>query len=430
MSIWDGLLEIRDQLSTVSNAMHAGGIMSERKGVGGGENGHGGSGMKHQSRPIRVLHVLGAMARGGIETWLLHVLRQRSLDVEHSLCLTKAEPGPYEDECCALGIPIHRAVWRHDPLRWAGAFHRVLAEAGPFDVVHSHAHLFSGLVLPTARVAGVPRRIAHSHTVMTNERTDHPLRRLYEAAMLLSIRLNATHGLGISRLTTADMFGADWSRRAHVRRLLYGFDFSRYEQAVNRARAVRERFGLTPTTPILGHVGRFIPFKNHAFLLDVFAEVARRSPDVRFLLVGSGPLEAEIRTRVDRLGLSERVIFAGETDDVAAYMAAMDVFVMPSWTEGLGIVLVEAQAAGTPVVMTDTMPEEVDLWPGQVDRIGLTAEAATWAETALAAAARSPERRQGYEAVMRSPFNIDRCLVELAEVYGAGPEAPVEAKSA
>jgi glycosyltransferase involved in cell wall biosynthesis len=372
------------------------------------------------SPPVRVLHVLGSMARGGIETWLMHVLRRSMPGVEHHLCLTKAEAGPHEAECRALGIPIHRVVWRRDPVRWSLAFRRLLIEAGPFDAVHSHAHLFSGIALPAAWAAGVIRRIAHAHTVRANHAGRGVARRLYEAAMLASVRAAATDGLGISDRTMADMFGPRWRARPRVRKLLYGFDFSAFEDAPARASAVRAGLGLAPEALVLGHVGRFVPFKNHAFLIDMFAAVAAKAPDARLLLVGSGPLEDAVRAQAAALNLTDRVVFAGETDDVAARLAAMDVFVMPSWTEGLGIVLVEAQAAGTPVIMTDTMPSEVDLWPGQVRRLSLAAGPEAWAEAAIQAAQNRPRRAEGLAAVRASPFAIERCLSELQAVYSDG----------
>lgn len=112
---------------------------------------------------------------------------------------------------------------------------------------------------------------------------------------------------------------------------------------------------------MIGHVGRFSPEKNHLFLLEVFAGYLRSDPAARLLLVGDGAMQEQIRQRAEALGLGEKVIFAGRTDRVERYYAAMDVFAMPSVFEGFGLAAAEAQANGLPCVLSDRVPELADI---------------------------------------------------------------------
>ena len=129
-----------------------------------------------------------------------------------------------------------------------------------------------------------------------------------------------------------------------------------YPQLSPEARArLREHLGVAPGELLLGHVGRFSAQKNHAGLLRIFAAVRRRRPDARLLLLGTGPLEQETRALADRLGVADRVIFAGVRTNVQAFYHAMDAFLLPSLFEGLPVVLVEAQAAGLPCFVADTI---------------------------------------------------------------------------
>ena len=112
---------------------------------------------------------------------------------------------------------------------------------------------------------------------------------------------------------------------------------------------------------VIGHVGRFVDAKNHAFLLDIFSEIKKKMPHTKLLLVGDGQLRSEIEAKADGLGIYNDVIFTGQRKDAHKYYWAMDVFVMPSLYEGFSIVSLEAQCAGLPCYVSDTVPDEVNI---------------------------------------------------------------------
>jgi glycosyltransferase involved in cell wall biosynthesis len=334
--------------------------------------------------PIRILHVLGGLNRGGVETWLLNVMRgidRRRFEM-HFLVHTE-EPGAYDDEIRALGgrilpCPRPRALWRYGP-----ALRRILREQGPYHVVHSHVHHFSGFVLAVARRAGVPTRIAHSHTDAPAE--GGLARRLYLRAMHRGIQRHATAGFAASRAAARALYGPRWEADPRWRLLYYGIDLRAFTGALDRRR-VRDALGLPDAALVIGHVGRFVDQKNHEFLLRILAALARRDPCPRLLLVGEGPLRGAIEREVERAGLRDLVVFAGGRSDVPQLMrGAMDVFVFPSRWEGLGIALLEAQAAGLPCVLSDVVPEEADVAVGWTRRLPLAAPADLWAKLVVVA---------------------------------------------
>lgn len=374
--------------------------------------------MAAPSRAIRVLHVLGSLSRGGIETWLMHVIRHTSRDsVEHDFALTGRTPGPYEDEAHALGCKIHRLSGRGGKMGWLYRLFGVLRRER-YDVLHAHAHYFSGVLLPAAALAGTRSRIAHIHTVASNEHRQRFWTGPYRRAMKGSIGALKTLGLAISQNSAADFFGADWRSQRNTKLMLYGFDYSRFRGACAREGEFRAAWGVDRGAMVFGNVARFVPFKNHTFLLDVFAEILKLEPAARLVLIGSGPLESELKAKSHALGISHAVVFAGETGDAAGAMAAMNVFVLPSWTEGLGIVTVEAQAAGCRCLITDTMPVEVDISPDAIQRLPLNVGAAEWAASALKLA-QMPRRdaEQALGEVLASQFGIERCVRDLEGIY-------------
>lgn len=109
---------------------------------------------------------------------------------------------------------------------------------------------------------------------------------------------------------------------------------------------------------VVGHVGRFVSQKNDRFLLKTFSVFHKRHPEAWLVLVGAGPLEKEVRRQVDELGLVDDVVFFGLTDDVPAVLSSFDLFVFPSVYEGLGVAIIEAQAAGIPALVSDAVPSQ------------------------------------------------------------------------
>jgi len=373
-------------------------------------------------RPIRILHVVGSMVRGGIETWLMHVLRHIDRDrfLMDFLVLT-TKPGDYDEEIRALGsqiilCPLHR--W--NPWSYAVNFQRILREYGPYHIVHSHPHHFSGYVLRWAQQAGVPVRIAHSHNDSSLLQTQAGLyRRLYFTVTKHWIDRYATLGLGCSRPAVAALFGANWESDPRWQLLYYGIDLTSFRDAIEKV-AVRAELGIPEDAFVIGHVGRFAQQKNHLFLLKIVAEVAKREPKTYLLLIGDGVLRKRLEQEVAQLGLADRAIFAGVRSDVSRLMrGAMDVFLFPSFYEGLPLVSLEAQAAGLPCLFSDVITEEVDAIKPLVQRLSLWQPASVWADAVLARFrdASVIKQSEAMRVIEQSPFNIEKGIETLAKLY-------------
>lgn len=372
-------------------------------------------------KPIRILHVLGMMERGGAETWLMHLLRMIDRDrYRMDFVVHIAAPQDYDDEIRALGSALIVCPHTRQPLRYAREFTRILRAHGPYDVVHSHVHHYSGLVLRLAKRAGVPVRIAHSHLDASEfEMQASPRRRAYLQLMRHWLDAAATDGLAASRQAAADLFGPGWEADARYRTLFCGVDLSPFGACVCRD-AVRAEFHIPQDAFVIGHVGRFTEQKNHAFLLDVAAEVVRRDANAHFLLVGEGELRPAMMARAAALGLAGHFIFAGSRADVPRLMrGAMDAFLFPSRYEGLGLVLVEAQAAGLPCVLADAVPCEADIVPPLVHRRSLRQPAGAWADALLAIRTVPPPVAQpdAFALAQATPFDVRTSWDALERIY-------------
>lgn len=299
----------------------------------------------------RVLHVFGRMEPGGAEKRTLEVMRH--LRPEGFVCdvvSLSGLPGSLDGQVEALGGRVHLLGRRGG---WRGRFRALLRERR-YQVVHSHVHFFSGVILREAASVGVPVRIAHIRGI-DDGKGEGFLRRCYRWWMRRLIRQHATNILAVSRAALAcARLPADDSRAA----VLYnGLDLDLFARPVDRV-AVRAGLGVPASAQVVVNVANFTPPKNHGFMLKVFAEFARRSGDVHLVLVGRGGTlqEQEARAVIAGSGIADRIHVVGTRADVPDVLRVADAFLFASRYEGLPGALLEACAAGLPCLASDIDP--------------------------------------------------------------------------
>ncbi|QDU38823.1 Putative glycosyltransferase EpsF [Maioricimonas rarisocia] len=371
--------------------------------------------------PVRALQIVYSMNRAGVETWLMDVLRHSDrAGLRMDFMTDTTEPGDFDDEIRRLGgrvIPCTRAA---RPLQHAREFRRILRDGGGYDIVHSHvAH--SGFELAIAATCGVPVRIAHSHNDIQQFFPPDRLRRLFLKVTNPWVRRFATHGLAASAAAAAAMFGNNWKSDRRWQVLFCGRDLSAFAPPAEPRRLdFCRQFGLPDDARVVGHVGRLAEQKNHALLLDIAEQVLSRRQDVHFVLVGDGPLRDRVLGEIERRGMAGRVHWIGVRDNVADLMLHLfDLFLFPSLFEGLGLVLVEAQAAGLPCIISSVIPQEVDVVEELMTRLSLEEPAERWADCVLSQLDGEPPvpREDAYRQMQNSPFTVEQSCRQLLELY-------------
>jgi len=372
------------------------------------------------SQPIRVLHIFGRMNRGGAETFIMHVYRNIDRSrIQFDFAVHSDQPGHYDEEIRSLGGRIFVLPRPHPatlPAYWR-ALVRVLRDEGPFAVVHSHVHFYSGIPLAIAASTGIPRRIAHSHNISDGKRSTWP-RRLYRWYMRSLISRYATHMLGCSRPACEALYGSKCWRDKRVQVVHYGIDLTPFELLPKDRNLLRDRIGLPRDCLLIGHVGRFDVQKNHRFLIEIFESLVAQCPTARLVLVGDGPLRPEIERLVQVKGIQDRVFFLGVRTDVPEIMGCLDVFLFPSLWEGIPLVLLEAQAAGLSCVVSDVISEEADLGIGLLHPVSLKAGPDIWVEHVLKALqGNRPEWSVRKEALQRNGYDVQEVARLLMHIY-------------
>ncbi len=372
-------------------------------------------------KSVKILHVATMMARAGVETWLMNVLRyidRRKFHMDFLVQTTQRQA--YDVEIRELGSKIIPCLGAPRPVFFAKNFKRILQEHGPYDIVHSHIHHFSGYVLRIAKRTGIPVRIAHCHDDTSSLRARASLiRRMYLAMTERWINQHATAGLACSQGAAADLFGPSWALDPRWNILYYGIDLEGFKVITDRA-SVRLELGIPGDAFVVGHVGRLVDQKNHSFLIDAASEVSRYEPKMYLLLIGGGPLRPVLEHEVAKRGLGGRVVFTGVRPDVPRLMrGAMDIFVFPSLYEGLPLALVEAQASGIPCIVSDSITQEADVIKPLVRRLSLREPPSRWAQEVLATRdmQHGISQSDALATVERSPFDIRLSVKELERLY-------------
>jgi len=300
---------------------------------------------------MRILMVVRP-AVGGMKQCVL-LLAQGMAERGHDVELACPVPSDIAEEAAALGVPVHPLALV-DPVRplrdvacvWSL---RRLIRAGRYDVVHAHGFKAALVARPAALFGGCRNRIVtvHNHILY---RDISSAKKLVHRVLERSLAPLATRIIAVSDSIRDELLAEYRLDPGRVVTIHNGIDLSPFLTLPPRA-AAREALDLREDALVIGTAGRFAEQKGLRYLLDAAPAVAE-SRDIVFVLGGDGPLRDDLVARAEATGLGDRIRFPGFVRDVPGLLAAIDVYVQPSLSEGLSIALIEAMAAARPIVAT------------------------------------------------------------------------------
>ena len=327
--------------------------------------------------PIRVLHILHSMNRGGAENAIMNYYRYIDKElVQFDFLLTASGKCHFEDEIQSLGgrvfrIPLLRLL---NPIPYVKALSGFFREHPEYRIVHSHTSSKSFVPLLMAKRAGIKVRISHSH----NSKTESGIRGRIRNALKLPLLWVATDYCACGEEAAKWLYGNKVFASGKVHIVPNVIDARTFSFSQASREKMRSSLGISDSTFVIGNVARFFHQKNHDFIISVFDFLHKKSVDSKLLLVGDGELRKEIENKVSDLGIQDSVIFAGSVPNVADYEQAMDVFLLPSFNEGIPLSLIEAQIAGLRCYASEGVPGESDK-TGLVSFLPLEKGAGYWA---------------------------------------------------
>ena len=321
---------------------------------------------------IRVCQVVGNMNGGGVEAVVMNYYRHIDrTKVQFDFIVTENSTIVPREEMEFLGGRVFMVPAYTKLPQFQNACYELFREHQEWKIVHAHMNALNVFHLKEAKRANVPVRISHSHSTAGKGET---VKNVAKTILRPFANVYPTERFACGQYAGEWLFG----KKTSFTLMRNAVDLKSFAFSDDKRIEARAEFGANDDTFVVGHLGRFMEQKNHAFLLTIFAELLKEKPNSLLVLAGSGPLFNEIQMRARELGIAHQVLFLGQRADADKLYCGFDVFCLPSLYEGLPVVGIEAQASGLPFVISDQVTDEIII-TSRTKRLRLIDGASAWA---------------------------------------------------
>lgn len=368
----------------------------------------------------RVLEVIYGFGYGGIRAFIMNYLNYLDKDkFKIDIYVFGYDSSPFTDKVREMGADIYFEPENNaakKPLKFVRQLKKFMEEHGPYNVVHANTSLISAWVLLAAKQAGVPIRLAHSHS--SNHFHGSWIKKGYSYLRLFMIDRLATKKLACGRLAGETMYG----RRNKFEIVANGIALERFmHRDEKRIEELRRQFHMPSGVKVYANVTRLDPPKNHLFAVEVFREIHRIEPDSIFLYGGVipkiSPTVEQVKSKIEEYGLADFCRFSGPIMDVEQLYHMTDAWIYCSAYEGLPFGPIELQAASVPVIASDVITKEIDLGLGLVHFLSLNDSPEKWAELAVGICKIPVPEKKIIEAFRKHNFDICQGVKKLEAIY-------------
>lgn len=366
---------------------------------------------------IRVLHMIASLGIGGTQAMVMNLYRkidrskvQFDFIIDHS---DHPKHTFFENEIRRLGgkiyiMPTFKGGNILEIVRTWDLFFREHREYG---ILHTHARSYACIYLAIAKKYGV-KTIVHSHSTSNGKGFSALIKKILQ----YPLRYQADYFFGCSMSAGEWLFGKKIANSDRYFLIRNAVDLENYRFNPGIRKKYRKLIGAKANTTVYTHVGRLHESKNHSFLLNVFWEIQKKKDDSLLLLVGEGELREKIEEQVKALQIDEKVRMLGARNDVQSILFASDYFLFPSKWEGLGISLIEAQAAGLSCFISENVPNEAVICRN-VKVLSLEQGCVRWGEEIIKGLQVPLNREQAYKDVVDAGYDIQEVALYLQELY-------------
>lgn len=357
---------------------------------------------------------------GGIENQLMHLIRNADKNKFQIDFTTTMDDPFYKKEIESLGgkcikIPATEGIYF---LRQCKALYRVMKD-GKYNIVHSHELFHSGMVLLTAKLAGIKHRFVHAHNWSDDDGSGRQsvIRKLYNSTMRNWILRYGTEFCACSTLAGEFLYGEKKTHDEKYHLIFNSVDTSKFIENFDKIET--GEYCDKEWTNVI-QVGRFSPIKNQLFTAEIARELKLRGKKIRILCVGNNgnEYEQQVREAIKKYGIEEHMLLLGVRKDIDVLMRKARAFLLPSLYEGMPLVMIEAQAAGLPCITADTYSHEVDFGIGYVNWMKLNQSSEEWANAIEAAVKMErAEKQKVQQAIEKNGFDSRVFARRLCDLY-------------
>lgn len=361
-------------------------------------------------KPKRILQVFTIMNYGGAETMVMNYYRKLNhKKVQFDFLVHRAEKGAYEDEIISLGGKVHRLP-AINPLtlhNYKKAVRDFFDDNPSYDIIHGHLSELGVYIYKEAAKRNKTLIIAHAHS----KPRIVDIKSIFRFVWKHKMRRYINDYFACNKESAEWLFGKKLSQNAKI--LNNAINIDKFKFSKETRSLIRKEFGIKDEF-VIGHVGRFTVEKNHEFIIKLFSEVQKNENNTKLILVGTGPLQDSIKELAKELRIDHNIIFTNSRSDVNRVLQALDLFVLPSFYEGLPVAVVEAQAAGLKCLVSSNVDRNVNI-TGNVDFYDINKSAVDWANKTLSY--RKFQRNNSIDTLFESQFNIEKSVLWLQDYY-------------
>lgn len=327
--------------------------------------------------PIRVLHIEVRGGIGGIETFLLNLYTAIDKKKVQFDFISTASTVTLEKQLVCMGSTVYKIPEPYHILKYYKSLYKIISE-NKYSIVHIHKNSAANIIpFIICKKIGVKTIIAHSHNTSPIKGGISKILHKINQKLLLKIQTNS---FACSKVAAGWLYGKNYIITNNVRIIKNGIQTRKFMFNEDKRKKIRNELCINNESFVIGNVGRLMKQKNQSFLIDIFYELLKEKPNSILILCGTGELENELKDKVKNLNIDNKVLFLGLRKDVNDIMQAMDVFVFPSLYEGLPLVAIEAQCAGLPMIVSDTVSDEIRI-SNLVHYISLNSPKSEWVKS-------------------------------------------------
>lgn len=364
---------------------------------------------------IRVLHLVSSLSVGsGLMSVIMNYYRHidRSSYQFGFVYFRNVVGDTYEEEIMQLGGEIYQIGIP----TLSASYKRTLNEFfsslnNRYSILHVHELYLLFMFNTPARKHGIKGIVGHAHTTKFS---DNLIPSIRNRIMCLGIKHKCDYKIACSNAAAQTYFGKGIVHKNDFQVLFNAIELQRYKYDICKRNKYRKELGLEDGCFLIGNVGRLNPQKNQLFLLDCFNSCLNMNSNCRLVIVGSGPLKNEIISKIKTLGIEQKVILLDKRNDLQDLYNAFDVFCLPSLFEGLGIVLIEAQANGLPCIVSSVVPDEAHVLPNY-NELSLGESTDCWGECIIKA--NNMRMEEPIKLLEEAGYEISKASQSLENIY-------------
>lgn len=363
------------------------------------------------SKPIRILHIFSRLDRGGAESMIMNIYRNIDRNkIQFDFVVHTNDICAFDDEIKKLGGNIYRVSQYKliNHVTYIEEFEN-LFKKNEFTIIHSHIRSTASLILKVAKEHNIIT-ISHSHSTSNG----YGIKAIIKNIMQKNIVKYADYLFAASQKAGAWLFGSEIILNKNIYIIKNAIENQKFTYNSKIRNSKRLELGVANEL-VIGHIGNFKEVKNHSFLIKIFKKFNEKNPTSKLLLVGDGELKEEILKLVTESNLLDKVIILGSRSDVNELLQAIDIIVFPSLYEGLPVTIIEAQAAGLPCLLSDTITDEVAITEA-VEFMSLHENEYRWVES-ITSMLKGYKRKNNYDIIRQTGYDVNDLCLKLENAY-------------